>query len=39
MKEKSTDDNDDGLNDNCYGDVDTIDGIDDNNYQKHMNVF
>ena len=38
--EKSTDDDDDdGWNDNYYGDVDNIDEIDDKNYQKHTNIM
>ena len=39
MTEKSTDDDDDGWNDNYYGDVDNINEIDDKNYQKHTNIM
>ena len=39
MTEKSTYDNDDGLNDTYDGDDDNIDEIDDTNDQKHTNIM
>ena len=39
MTEKSTDDDDDGWNDNYDGDDNYIDEIDEKNYKKNTNIM